>query len=91
MPPWRWRRVRLGVGREAWLKGWRPVRNRSSVCNGPRAGVRWLNDAYNANADSVRASLEALAALGNGRRFVVLGEMAELGSTLRMRTARPVH
>ena len=42
--------------------------------------MRWLNDAYNANADSVRASLETLAALETaGRRFVVLGEMAELG------------
>ena len=26
----------LGMGREAWLKDWRPVRNRSSVCNGPK-------------------------------------------------------
>ena len=45
-----------------------------------RGGIRWLNDAYNANADSVCASLATLKALPNGgRRFVVLGDMAELG------------
>jgi len=45
-----------------------------------RDGVRWLNDAYNANADSVAAALETLAGLAvDGRKFVVLGDMAELG------------
>ena len=45
-----------------------------------RGGVRWLNDAYNANADSTQAALATLAALQGGRKsYVVLGEMAELG------------
>jgi UDP-N-acetylmuramoyl-tripeptide--D-alanyl-D-alanine ligase len=40
-----------------------------------------LNDAWNANPISVRAALEHLATLANGRRRVaVLGEMAELGA-----------
>ena len=39
-----------------------------------------LNDAWNANPISMRAALEHLAALANGRRRIaVLGEMAELG------------
>ena len=42
-----------------------------------------VNDAYNANPDSTRAAIEALAHLtGNGasrRGFAVLGYMAELG------------
>ena len=40
-----------------------------------------MNDAYNANPDSTRAAIEALAHLtSNGRRgFAVLGYMAELG------------
>ncbi|UNX55976.1 UDP-N-acetylmuramoyl-tripeptide--D-alanyl-D-alanine ligase [Georgenia sp. TF02-10] len=43
-------------------------------------GVRVVDDAYNANPDSVRAALAALTTLGAGRRRVaVLGEMLELG------------
>jgi UDP-N-acetylmuramoyl-tripeptide--D-alanyl-D-alanine ligase len=43
-------------------------------------GVTIVNDAYNANPDSVRAALEALATMGQGRRtWAVLGEMRELG------------
>ena len=39
-----------------------------------------VNDAYNANPDSMRAALQALAAMGSGRRtWAVLGEMRELG------------
>jgi UDP-N-acetylmuramoyl-tripeptide--D-alanyl-D-alanine ligase len=43
------------------------------------SGLRVLNDAYNANPTSMRAALEALAALGARRRVAVLGVMAELG------------
>jgi UDP-N-acetylmuramoyl-tripeptide--D-alanyl-D-alanine ligase len=43
------------------------------------AGAAILNDAYNANPASMRAGLEALAALPAHRRTAVLGEMAELG------------
>ena len=47
-------------------------------------GVTVINDAYNANPDSMRAALRALADLGRrrserGRTFAVLGEMKELG------------
>jgi UDP-N-acetylmuramoyl-tripeptide--D-alanyl-D-alanine ligase len=47
-------------------------------------GLVVLNDAYNANPDSMRAALETLAAIGRsaGRTTVaVLGEMRELGET----------
>lgn len=47
-------------------------------------GLVVVNDAYNANPDSVRAALETLAGIGRrtGRRTVaVLGEMRELGPT----------
>ncbi|MER7199129.1 UDP-N-acetylmuramoyl-tripeptide--D-alanyl-D-alanine ligase [Streptomyces sp. CB01635] len=43
-------------------------------------GVTVVNDAYNANPESMRAALRALAAMGRGRRtWAVLGHMAELG------------
>ncbi|MBB5118541.1 UDP-N-acetylmuramoyl-tripeptide--D-alanyl-D-alanine ligase [Streptomyces eurocidicus] len=48
-------------------------------------GVTIVNDAYNANPESMRAALRALAAMGEaasargGRTWAVLGPMAELG------------
>jgi len=46
-------------------------------------GVTVINDAYNANPDSMRAALRSLAAIGRGRpgarTWAVLGPMAELG------------
>ncbi|GAA1594028.1 UDP-N-acetylmuramoyl-tripeptide--D-alanyl-D-alanine ligase [Streptomyces globosus] len=48
-------------------------------------GVTVVNDAYNANPESMRAALRALAAMGGaarangGRTWAVLGPMAELG------------
>lgn len=43
-------------------------------------GVRLVNDAYNANPDSMRASLETLALMTcENRRIAVLGDMGELG------------
>jgi UDP-N-acetylmuramoyl-tripeptide--D-alanyl-D-alanine ligase len=45
-------------------------------------GVTVINDAYNANPESVRAALDALAHMAQGGRgFAVLGHMAELGDT----------
>ena len=52
-------------------------------------GVTVINDAYNANPESVRAAIDALAYLvqhqlgQGGRGFAVLGHMAELGGTSR--------
>ena len=44
------------------------------------AGATIINDAYNANPDSVIAALKALLARSRGRRsWAVLGPMAELG------------
>lgn len=45
-------------------------------------GITVINDAYNANPESVRAALKSLVAMthgGQGRTWAVLGEMRELG------------
>lgn len=46
--------------------------------------VHWVNDAYNANPDSMRASIlwfrEISSAAAASRRILVLGDMLELGS-----------
>ncbi len=48
-------------------------------------GVLVVNDAYNANPDSMRAALKTLAEIGRGRpgarTVAVLGEMRELGAS----------
>jgi UDP-N-acetylmuramoyl-tripeptide--D-alanyl-D-alanine ligase len=47
-------------------------------------GVTVINDAYNANPESVRAALQALSHLArDGRAFAILGHMAELGALSR--------
>ena len=49
------------------------------------AGCLFINDAYNANPTSMRAALDTFATMhhGEGRRWLVLGDMLELGSTGR--------
>jgi UDP-N-acetylmuramoyl-tripeptide--D-alanyl-D-alanine ligase len=45
-------------------------------------GVTVVNDAYNANPESMRAAVDALTHMARGRRsYAVLGGMAELGSS----------
>jgi len=72
----------LGLGRLA-------LRDGLAECQPPRMrlqfweanGVRVLDDAYNANADSTLAALETLSGLPlQGRRVAVLGDMNELGA-----------
>jgi UDP-N-acetylmuramoyl-tripeptide--D-alanyl-D-alanine ligase len=68
--------VAAGLGGVAAISRWRmQVSERAD-------GLVVINDAYNANPESMRAALAALAAMDSGRRtHAVLGVMAELGST----------
>ncbi len=47
-----------------------------------RGGAWLIDDSYNANPSSVRAGIEVLAEL-EGRKWLVLGDMAELGAFAR--------
>lgn len=52
---------------------------RQEIVEGP-AGIRVINDAYNANPDSMRAAIALLSEMPcTGVRIAVLGDMGELG------------
>jgi UDP-N-acetylmuramoyl-tripeptide--D-alanyl-D-alanine ligase len=71
----------LGVGADnarAGLQSAKPPKMRMQFWE--TGGVRVLDDAYNANADSMLAALQTLADLPcSGKRVAILGDMAELG------------
>ncbi|WP_066301291.1 UDP-N-acetylmuramoyl-tripeptide--D-alanyl-D-alanine ligase [Arthrobacter luteolus] len=82
----------LAAAGAAWAAGIAPA-DIAAGLSGQKAASRWrmertdrpdgvtvINDAYNANPESMRAALRTLAELGKGRRtWAVLGEMLELG------------
>jgi len=64
------------------LETTQPVAKRMQILQ--RGELTIINDAYNANPESMRAALEFLAAMPvreNSRRLAVLGDMLELGDT----------
>jgi len=71
----------LGLAAPEILRGLascQPPKMRLQICES--GGVCILNDAYNANADSMLAALQTLKDYPcAGRRIAVLGDMAELG------------
>lgn len=59
------------------LEAFRPVRGRLFALT-TAAGVRVIDDSYNANPDSVRAAIDVLAVCA-APRWLVLGDMGEVG------------
>ncbi len=68
---------------KAGLKDVRPVVGRLCPVVA-RDGVHIIDDSYNANPDSVSAAIDVLAGMGGAsqRRFLVLGELAEVGEDI---------
>lgn len=70
-----------GVGLDAiarGLAGFRPVQGRLQKKQAKQGAVV-LDDTYNANPDSAIAAIDVLARAG-GRKFLVLGDMGEVGA-----------
>lgn len=70
-----------GSAVRAGLEAMRPLPGRLCWRDGLR-GARILDDTYNANPASLAAAVRVLAE-DSGRRWLVLGDMAELGNTAR--------
>ena len=73
--------LHLGLTEEAIcqaLEAFRPAQQRMEYFQ--RDGVLFINDAYNANPESMRAALQYLCEVPRGgKRIAVLGDMLELG------------
>lgn len=72
--------LQCGLTPEAIQKGlnsYAPIENRfeETVIN----GTKIINDSYNANPDSMKASIKAFMDLYKGNKVLVLGDMKELG------------
>ncbi|MEI7474319.1 MAG: UDP-N-acetylmuramoyl-tripeptide--D-alanyl-D-alanine ligase [bacterium] len=61
------------------LKSYQPIENRWEVFN-HKSGATIINDSYNANPESVKASIEAICTTYKNKKInVLLGDMGELG------------
>jgi len=58
-----------------------PVKGRLFSLRGSK-GQYLIDDTYNANPDSVKAAMDVLAEL-DGRRFMIMGDLAELGDDVK--------
>lgn len=71
----------LHISKENILKGIREfklTKNRMEITQNSN-GVKIINDCYNANFDSMKASIEALSRMKAKRKIALLGDMLELG------------
>ena len=59
------------------IKNFELTKNRMEIKN--VNGITIINDCYNANFDSMKASIESLAKMSGKRKIAVLGDMLELG------------
>jgi UDP-N-acetylmuramoyl-tripeptide--D-alanyl-D-alanine ligase len=75
--------LELGLAPEAVAEGLGRFRNAPMRWQESEIdGIRFINDAYNANPLSMRAGLRTFATLpGEGRKWAVVGGMLELGDT----------
>ena len=64
------------------LSGFKPSSSKRMELLRSKKGVTIINDTYNSNPDSVKMGIETLKEFKTkGRKFVILGDMLELGSS----------
>jgi UDP-N-acetylmuramoyl-tripeptide--D-alanyl-D-alanine ligase len=63
------------------IQNYRPENNRSQLIE--KNGMKIVMDAYNANPTSMKASIESFISLFPGNRYLILGDMLELGTYSR--------
>lgn len=71
----------LHISKENILKGIKDFelsKNRMEIIENAN-GVKIINDCYNANFDSMKASIEALSRINSKQKIALLGDMLELG------------
>lgn len=64
------------------LLGMQAVKGRTNLLT-PKAGLKIIDDTYNANVESVKAAIDLLASY-SGFRGLLLGDMGELGADARL-------
>jgi UDP-N-acetylmuramoyl-tripeptide--D-alanyl-D-alanine ligase len=69
------------------LKKYRPVKMRMQITKG-KAGYTIINDAYNANPESMKAAFGVLRSCEGNKKIAVLGDMLELGEFASMAHAK---
>lgn len=65
------------VAVQAGLDAFEPSGNRMQMV--AAGGLHFVNDAYNANPESMRAAMDTVCAVAKGRKIAVLGDMLEIG------------
>lgn len=72
----------LGVSTDDIIEGFsslQPLFGRCELISDEKSGIRILQDCYNANPDSMEKAVDLVASDDSGSRFLVLGDMLELG------------
>ena len=72
----------LGLSTDQIIDGFarlKPMFGRCELIRDDRSGIRILQDCYNANPDSMEKAIGLLSSEETGSRFMVLGDMLELG------------
>lgn len=70
------------------IKEYQPTNNRSQLLN--KGDIKIIMDAYNANPTSMSASIESFLENMKGNKFLILGDMLELGEYSKEEHARIV-